>query len=281
VEAPVPKARLKSLRKLFWRTVGKQPTVPPQASLNQKMLAFIDRNSNRAMPVRETTFHPEILIPCFNHAQYLTHLLEVLQGSNIPITVIDDHSDDKNRLLIEDLGRRFHVKVIRNDSSLRQSGSLNKAIRLSDNNLFIVANADDYLLPGWVPYAIEQFRRRDIYLLGGMHMCFFNHFPQSEPHFVNLLRSSAYTPSSEFRLHGPEDARCFTHDNSIDMTMTGCSFLKSAWEFVGGFYSLVDRVSDWDDRDFQMRVCAFFPVAVSDDLSALWRSNSSTGMGNK
>jgi hypothetical protein len=38
-------------------------------------------------------------------------------------------------------------------------------------------------------------------------------------------------------------------------------------------------VSIHDDRDFQMRVCAFFPVAVSDELSALWRSNSSTGMG--
>lgn len=277
----MPKASLKSLRKLFWRTVGKQPIAPPKVSLNQKLLAFIDRNRQREMPTRETTIHPEIVIPCFNHARYLTYSLEVLRDSNIPMTVIDDHSDDKNRCLIEDLGRRFNVKVIRNDCSLRQSGSLNKAIRLSDNNLFIVANADDYLLPGWVPYAIEQFHRHEIYLVGGMHICFFNHFSQSEAHFANLLRASSYTPASELRLHGPEDARCFTHDNSIDMTMTGCTFLKSAWEFVGGFYDLADRVSDHDDRDFQMRVCAFFPVGVSDDLSALWRSNSSTGMGNK
>lgn len=275
------KVALKSLRSLFRRHERNLPAARMQPSLNEKILAYIDRHGHRGKPARETTFHPEILIPCYNHAQYLAHLLEVLQGCSVPITVIDDHSDEKDRLLIEGMGRRFGVKVIRNDSSLRQSGSLNKAIRMSDNNLFIVANADDYLLPGWVPYAIDQFRRRDIYLLGGMHICFFNHFPQSEPCLAHLLKASDYRPSSEVRLYGPEDARRFTHDNSIDMTMTGCTFLKSAWEFVGGFYSLTDRVSVWDDRDFQMRVCAFFPVGVSDDLSALWRSNSSTGMGNK
>jgi glycosyltransferase involved in cell wall biosynthesis len=272
-------AGFQSLRNILQR-LGHTPVAAPlQPSLNEKILAYIDRNRHRATPSRETTFQPEILIPCYNHAQYLTHLLEVLQGCGVPMTVVDDHSDKKDRLLIAEMGRRFGVKVIRNDTSLRQPGSLNKAIRMSENNLFIVANADDYLLPGWVPYAIEQFHRHDIYLLGGMHICFFNHFLKSERYLAELLKTSAYAPSSGLRHHGPEDARRFIHDNSIDMTMTGCTFLKSAWDFVGGFYSRADRVSIHDDRDFQMRVCAFFPVAVSDELSALWRSNSSTGMG--
>ena len=275
------RAGLQTLRNILQRPRRTPATAPLQPSLNEKILAYIDRNRHRAMPARETAIHPEILIPCYNHAQYLAHLLEALHGRGVPITVIDDHSDEKDRFLIEGMGRRFGVNVIRNDASLRQTGSLNKAIRISENNLFIVANADDYLLPGWVPYAIEQFRRHDIFLLGGMHICFFNHFPQSEQHLTQLVKTSDYTPSTEFRRYGPEDANRFTHDNSIDMTMTGCTFLKSAWDFVGGFYSLADRVSVWDDRDFQMRVCAFFPVGVSDELSALWRSNSSTGMGNK
>jgi hypothetical protein len=65
------------------------------------------------------------------------------------------------------------------------------------------------------------------------------------------------------------------------MTMSGCSFLKSAWEFVGGFYPLERRVSIHDDRDFQMRVCCFFNIGISNEISALWRSDSSTGMGIK
>lgn len=272
-------SRLTSLKHFLWRADTTQPSPPPRASLNEKILDYIHSNQTRTLPSRETTFRPEILVPCYNHAGYLARLLEVLDGCEVPVTVIDDRSDDENRFLIEELGRRLGVNVIRNETSLRQGGSLNKAIGMSVNNLFIVANADDYLLPAWVPYAIEQFQRHDIFLLGGMHVCFFNHFPQSEPHFAQLLRKSAYVPTAGLRFHGPEDARGFSHDNAIDMTMTGCTFLKSAWDFVGGFYELADRVSIHDDRDFQMRVCACFPIGISAELSALWRSNSSTGRG--
>ncbi len=269
----------KSLARLFVRAHAshRPPTIP--RTLNERMREFIDRNRHRAIPPRETSFRPEILIPCYNHAAYLARLLEVLEGCGIPVTVIDDHSDDPNRSLIEQLRSRYGVKVIRNETSLLQGGSLNRAIAVSSSNLFIVANADDYLLPGWVPYSIEQFRNHEISLLGGMHVCFFNHFPDSEDYLAQVLKASTYTPTAGLRFRGPDDAPRFDHDNSIDMTMTGCAFLRSAWDFVGGFYARADRVSIWDDRDFQMRVCAFFPIGISDELSALWRSNSSTGMG--
>ncbi len=275
----VPITGWKSLARRFSRADASRRPPTAQPSLNERVREFIDRNRNRALPPRETTLRPEILIPCYNHAAYLTHLLEVLQGCGVPVTVIDDHSDDPNRLLIDELQSRFGVNVIRNETNLLQGGSLNKAIEMSSNNLFLVANADDYLLPGWVPYAIKQFRDHGISLLGGMHICFFNHFPQSEPCLAQLLKASTYAPSGELRFYGPADALRFDHDNSIDMTMTGCAFLKSAWDFVGGFYARADRVSVHDDRDFQMRICSFFPIGISAELSALWRSDSSTGMG--
>lgn len=275
------KAGLRSFVRRLRKGILKSDSGASQPSLNDRLAAFIDRNSHRALPVREKTFQPEILIPCFNHGRYLPFLLDVLEGGHVPITIIDDHSDEPNRALIEECRSQYGAKVIRNDTNLRQAGSLNKAISASENNLFIVVNADDYLLPGWVRYAVTQFQEHELFLLGGMHICFRNHFPQSERHLTHLLKTAPYAPSSRLRRYGPDDARSFTHDNSIDMTMTGCTFLRSAWEFVGGFYNLADRVSIWDDRDFQMRVCAFFPVGVSDDLSALWRSDSSTGMGTK
>ena len=276
-------ARFKVLRKWFKGKKVKeaQPPLPHEPSLNDKMLRYIEQNQHRQPGPREGVLRPEILIPCYNHGAFIGNLVDVLQDVNVPVTVIDDNSNAETREIIDNLQRKHGLKVIRNAVNLRQAGSLNKAIAESENNLFSVANADDYLLPAWVSYALGKFGETDISLLGGKHICFFNHFPQSEKHMAQTLRQSNYQPQSGFRMHGPDDARHFSHDNSIDMTMTGCTFLKSAWEFVGGFYNLENRVSIHDDRDFQMRVCAFFKIGVSDELSAFWRSDSSTGMGTK
>lgn len=252
-----------------------------ELTLNEKIQLYIAGTQGRAIPLREVDLRPEILIPCFNHAKYLANMLSVLRGVDVPITIIDDNSSEDDRLLIDELRGIFHFKLIRNEVNLRQGGALNKAIEDSANNLFIVANADDYLLPGWPDYVIGQFGSSEIRMMGGMHICFFNHFPRSERHLMDVVGSSGYRPQGTLRYYGPEDAKRFDHDNSIDMTMTGCAFLKSAWMYAGGFLALKDRVSIHDDRDFQMRVCASFQVGVSDDLSAFWRSDSSTGMGTK
>lgn len=276
------KAKLKSLKKIFKKKHEPnlhQHTI--ELTLNEKMHRYILENQNRPLPERETDFRPEILIPCFNHAKYLAQLMAALKDVAVPITVIDDNSSESEKGAIESLRVQYGFKLIRNDVNLRQSGSLNKAIEQSGNNLFIVANADDYLLPGWVDYVVEQFKSTDVFLIGGLHICFFNHFPQSEQYLSRVVKCSGYRQQQQLVFYGPEQAKGFTHDNSIDMTMTGCAFLRSAWAHVGGFYSLKDRVSVHDDRDFQMRVCAFFKVGVSEDISAFWRSDSSTGMGTQ
>jgi glycosyltransferase involved in cell wall biosynthesis len=252
-----------------------------QSGLHRKINAYIESNRNRTAPDRETDFLPEILIPCFNHAKYLPNMLKVLSESKAPITVIDDNSCADDQQIIDLLQKNFQFKLIRNEQNLRQGGSLNKAIALSKNNLFLIANADDYLLPGWLEYVIDKFKSSDLRLIGGMHICFFNHFPESEQYFATALRRTGRKANTDLRKYGPADAKNFKHDNAIDMTMTGCAFLKSAWAHVGGFYPLEDRVSIHDDRDFQMRVCSAFQIGISDEISALWRSDSSTGMGTK
>lgn len=252
-----------------------------QPSLHQKINDFIDANKNRTLPKREARIQPELLIPCFNHGEYLPRLIKAVSTKSVPITIIDDNSNAQTKEIIKALASDFRFKIITNEVNLKQSGSLNKAISESSNNLFMVANADDFLMPNWIDYAIKQFERTDISMLGGMHIDFLNHFPQSEDHLSEMIKSIQYIPKAECKRYGPEDARNFTHDNSIDMTMSGCTFLKSAWEFVGGFYSKENRVSIHDDRDFQMRVCAFFDIAISSEISAFWRTDSSTGMGTK
>lgn len=251
------------------------------ATLNEKILAFVEQNRLRPLPKRESVLRPEILIPCFNHARFLRNMIEPIVGMGTPITVIDDNSDDANQEIIEETCREFNLKLLRNQLNLRQHGSLNRAIAESQNNLFMVANADDFLLPSWIPYAVNSFDRHDIALIGGLHIDFLNHFPNSEKSLSRMIGSMMFQADGPIELHGPAQAANFTHDNSLDMTMTGCTFLRSAWDFVGGFSPLEKRVSIHDDRDFQMRVCAFFNIGVSSEISAFWRTNTSTGMGTR
>jgi hypothetical protein len=65
------------------------------------------------------------------------------------------------------------------------------------------------------------------------------------------------------------------------MTQSGCAFLRSAWEGAGGFLPFSERVCSHDDRDFQMRVAALFPVAVVDEPVAFYRLGRSSKKGQQ
>ncbi len=258
-----------SIKKLFHREPG----------LNEKLVRFILKYKDKPIPLRESVFKPEILIPCYNHGRYLPGLLNNVYEIKLPITIINDNSDDNTEDVIMNLKQRYSFKYIKNSENLLQSGSLNRAIAASDNNMFIVVNADDLLVPKWVDYAVKSFEFSDIRMLGGGNVSFKNVLFETELIVSEMIKSIEYLPSSPFRVYGPEDAINFSTDNAIDMTMSGCTFLKSAWEFVDGFYSRNARVSIHDDRDFQMRVCSFFNIGISSEICAFWRSDSSHGMG--
>jgi hypothetical protein len=90
-----------------------------------------------------------------------------------------------------------------------------------------------------------------------------------------LPRSLPYQPS--LRPYGPEVAKHFRNMNDLNMTMSGCSFLRSAWKAAGGFTPFEDRVCSYDDRDFQMRVASLFRIAVMDEPIAHYRACSFMG----
>lgn len=87
----------------------------------------------------------------------------------------------------------------------------------------------------------------------------------------------SYQPT--YKTYGPSQAKLYKTPNDINMTMSSCSFFKSAWQAVGGFKELNQRVCSFDDRDFQMRVSAVCNVAVIDEPLAFYRLNSSLGLG--
>jgi len=240
-------------------------------NIDKHMRRFIEEYSSRSLPEREREFRPEVLIPCFNHGAFVRAALSSAPDG-IPVTVINDASTDDTPEILIELSKRFRFKLIDNEVSLLQTGSLNRAVAESTNNFFVILNADDVLLRYWVPTVLSVFAKYpSIRLAGGGSTPFCNE---------GMLRINRDMPQSlsyvpDARIFGREEAREYTRLNSINMTMSGCTFLRSAWNAVDGFWKFEDRVCSFDDRDFQMRVSALFDVAVLDEPSALYRTYSS------
>lgn len=243
--------------------------------INKNINHFIKNYQQTTIPTRETFFSPEILIPCYNHGKYLGDALKSI-SERIPVTIINDASDDDTPNYIKQFAEKYSFKLITNKEHLYQTGSLNQAIRESENNFFIVLNADDVLLNYWPSLMLNCFNKYPtIRLAGGNSLSFTNE---------NILRMNEfmpdvinYTPVPNI-IH-PDNAKSYTHLNSINMTMSGCTFLRSCWESINGFWDFEKRVCSFDDRDFQMRASALFDIAILDEPSAFYRITSSQLMG--
>ena len=168
----------------------------------------------------------------------------------------------------------YEFNLITNTVNLNQAFSLNKAIQNSSNNLFIVLNADDCLLSYTLNTVISILERdQSIVMVGGGSIWFKD--KETLRLSNDLPDKLSYDPT--YKIFGQIQAKLYTQLNDINMTMSSCSFLKSAWQTVGGFKRFDDRVCSFDDRDFQMRVSALFNVAVIDEPLAFWRICSSVG----
>jgi len=241
-------------------------------NISNNIVDFIGKYSYKSIPKRETIFKPEILIPCYNHGIFLEEAVENIP-KNIPITIINDKSTDNTLKIIKDLQKKYKFKLINNKKNLNQVGSLNKAIKLSKNNLFIILNADDVLLKYHPNTMINLFKTNSTIRLAGAGGIPFSH-PSTLIFNKYLPLSAKHKLSTTF--FPKEKSIYYNHPNSLNMAMSGCTFLKSAWEFVDGFFEFKDRVVSFDDRDFQMRINAFFDVLVINEPLSLYRQGSST-----
>lgn len=224
----------------------------------------------------------EVVVPAYNHADYLPDAYDSLVGQTwtepIAVTFVDDHSSDRTPELIREIEHshpgRFTVKAIRNRRTLRQWGSINRAVDDSDNSLFVILNDDDLLLPDCLEKIVASYEANpDIYMLGGSSLWFSDSSPPP-------TRPEVPLSTLELTRYNPGDAPGYRELNDLNMTHSSSSFFKVAWRAVGGYYPKRKRVHPLanEDRDFQMRVSAIFPVAVYVDYPfACWRTDSSHG----
>ena len=225
----------------------------------------------------------EVVIPCYNHGPFLTPAFESIvdQQVRVPlaVTLIDDCSSDDTwevmqRIQMENSARWLTVKAIRNPVNIRQWASLNRAIEESANRLFMVLNADDLLTPDCFEKVLHGLDSTPgIVMIGGSSLWFSANEP---PPALTLLDASRI----KLDVRDPSAVATYRHLNDLNMTQSSCTFFKGAWEAVGGYRPKGRPVHPLanEDRDFQMRVNALYPVGVYSDYPLAWyRTDSSQG----
>jgi GT2 family glycosyltransferase len=255
-----------------------------------KVKAFIKSNNSIEKPNFASTSKPSmaIIIPCYGHAPFLPEMFEsIRQQTTAPNQVIFvvDRSPDNSLEILQNLISRHQsamtskLIILQNESNLGQAASLNKGIEYSNSDLIMILNDDDYLMHDSIEVTYKILKKYpDAALLGGHSL----HFGSDElKNTTKLIESICPAENIEIDLRNPSQTLSYRKYNDINMTHSGSSFYKSAWKSIGGYYpDKSKRLVHFSDRDFQLRMNALFPVALSNITPlSCWRNDSSVDQG--
>jgi glycosyltransferase involved in cell wall biosynthesis len=104
-----------------------------------------------------------VLIPCYNHAAYLTQCVESIWAQperGIEIILIDDGSTDGSAAIARELGERSPVPmrvVVQENVGLNRT--LNRALRLARGEFVALIASDDWFAPDRFTAQLERFRQ--------------------------------------------------------------------------------------------------------------------------
>lgn len=256
----------------------------------RKIRAFIKSTQFAGQPQFQPSGNPSIaiVVPCYGHASFLREMFEsILQQTVAPhevIFVVDKSPDDSLQLLQKLINENQHKSTSRfilleNDMNLGQAASLNKGIECATAELIMILNDDDYLMHDSIEVTYQILNKYpDAALLGGHSL----HFGTDElQHTTKLIASICPAENIEIDLRDPSQVKGYRKYNDINMTHSGSSFYKAAWKYIGGYYpDKSKRLVHFSDRDFQLRMNALFPVALSNITPlSCWRNDSSVDQG--
>ncbi|NVN91171.1 MAG: glycosyltransferase [Desulfuromonadales bacterium] len=230
-----------------------------------------------------------IIIPCYRHESYLeTTFSCIINQTRKPdhVVFVNDASPDGTEKVLKELIRtcvfseEIDFSILTNKSNVGQSMSLNRGIQSINDDLIMVLNDDDYLMHDAVEIVANLFsRNQDVFLIGSSNI----EFSSDEELASGTKMIQELAPSGLLQLtrHSPNDVVDFRNYNDLNMTHSGSCFLKAAWHAVGGYLPKGrKRVVPFSDRDFQLRLNALFPVAISYEIPFVyWRNNSSFDKG--
>jgi len=284
---PSPYQILKNLHRKF--RIGLRERFRPEIS-QRKVRSFIKSKNGIEKPKFLSRGNPSIaiVIPCYGHAPFLQEMFEsILQQTIAPTQAIFvvDRSPDNSLEILQGLISKYQPAttcefiLLQNESNLGQAASLNKGIEYSNAEIIMILNDDDYLMHDSIEVTYKILKKYpDAALLGGHSL----HFGANElKHTAKLIESICPAESIGIDLRNPGQTLSYRKYNDINMTHSGSSFYKSAWKCIGGYYAdKSQRLVHFSDRDFQLRMNALFPVALSNITPlSCWRNDSSVDQG--
>jgi glycosyltransferase involved in cell wall biosynthesis len=255
----------------------------PDRSIGKKLQSFSKKRIKNFKQNPNFDSSIEIIIPCYNHAEFLRAAFDSAAGqtwreSPITITFIDDNSTDDTAEIIRNIIKanqlkHVRIKSLKNETNLRQWGSLNRAISESSNDLMVILNDDDMLVKDSLEKIIWGFNKNPkLALVGGSSIWFDEDgIPAHEIKSPILLDLKQYSPEGSYG---------YTELNDLNMTHSSSAFFKDAWSDVGGYFPKNKRIHPLanEDRDFQMRINSLYPVGVFTEYPlAYWRTDTSHG----
>ena len=284
---PSPYQILKNIHRKL--RIGIKNQFNPEIS-QRKLNAFIKSMGGGATAKISANQNPSvaIVIPCYGHAPFLTDMFESIRMQTNPpkqVIFVVDQSPDNSLQILRDLVVQYSASmtsefiILENDKNLGQAASLNKGIEYSDADLIMILNDDDYLMHDSIEVALQILKRHsEAALLGGHSLHFGGKELESMP---KRIQSICQAEHIEIDLRYPVQVKTYQKYNDINMTHSGSIFYKSAWNTIGGYYpDKTQRIVHFSDRDFQLRMNALFPVALSNITPlSCWRNDSSVDQG--
>ena len=201
------------------------------------------------------------------------------------VIFVVDSSPDNSFEILQNLIHEFQAQtkskltLVQNENNIGQAASLNKGIEIAESELIMILNDDDYLLHDCIEGSLKILEKNpQAALLGGHSLHFGGNSLSNTP---KLIQDICPIEDIEIDLRLPSQVSQYRGYNDINMTHSGSSFYKSAWKVIGGYYpDKSKRLVHFSDRDFQLRMNALFPVALSNITPlSCWRNDSSVDQG--
>ena len=273
------------------RKIRKQLKSALKPEISQKKIrSFIKQTSNQVKP---NLFYMgdlsiAIVIPCYGHAPYLREMFESIKQQTRQadeVIFVVDASPDNSFEILQSLIHEFQAQtkskltLVQNENNIGQAASLNKGIMIAESELIMILNDDDYLLHDCIEGSLKILEKNpQAALLGGHSLHFGGNSLSNTP---KLIQDICPIEDIEIDLRLPSQVSQYRGYNDINMTHSGSSFYKSAWKAIGGYYpNKSKRLVHFSDRDFQLRMNALFPVALSNITPlSCWRNDSSVDQG--
>jgi glycosyltransferase involved in cell wall biosynthesis len=193
-----------------------------------------------------------VIIPCYNHGQYLPQAIESVLNQtqqNTEIIVVDDGSTDNT----PDVCKNYPgVKYVRTNR-LGLSGARNTGIRYSTGSFLVFLDADDYLYPDALKINLTYFfNNKEVAFISGAH----NKVDNSG----NLL------PTEKPMERWAENYVGLLHGNYIAMEAT---VMYRSELFYSFFFD--PQLKACEDYDINLNITRHFPTITHTDKIAAYR----------